>query len=232
MSETVENPAIIEEIPGSQPLGNAKREAYAQARAIMTPRALAYREAGFQSKDEHAARGNAAKLERAQEVRDRIAWLCRQPEEIIRAKRERLEQFKWNIWFADIGDYYVVVERPILDKEGNPVLDGAGNLRTRLVQDVKPFSDLTFEQRSVIQSLKYTDSGRPNLELYPKTWADVELRKQLGIGAQGREESDEFAGMSLSELAAFIMREQAAIGIKELAKLANVEAGDDAARTG
>jgi len=212
MSETVENPPIIEETPGSQPLGNAKREAYAQARAIMTPRALAYREAGFQSRDEHAARGNAAKLERAQEVLDRIAWLCRQPEEIIRAKRERLEQFKWNMWFADIGDYYAIVERPILDKKGNPVLDNEGNPRMRLVQDLKPFSELTFEQRSVIASLKYTDGGRPNLELYPKTWADVELRKQLGIGAQTRDEGDEFSRMTREELAAFIARELRAIG--------------------
>lgn len=213
MSETVENPSIIpDEAPGSRPLGNAKWERYAQERALCSSRMLAYRSAGFESEDDHAARGNAAKLERKASVSDRIAWLCRQEEDILRAKRLRLEQFKWNVWNADIGDYYVMVERPVFDKEGKPVLDIDGRQRMRMVQDVRPFADMTSEQRAVIQSLKYTDSGRPNLELIPKTWADVELRKQLGIGAAVRDEGDEFSRMTREELAAFIARELRAIG--------------------
>lgn len=223
MSEAVENPATtIAQVPGSAPLANPKWEMYAQERALCSSRMLAYRAAGFKSQDDHAACGNAAKLERKHgAVRDRIAWLCRQPEEVLRGKRQRIEEFKWNTLNADIGDYYVMVERPILDKEGDPIRDKSGKPMMRLVQDVKPFAEMTPEQRSVIQSLKYTDSGRPNLEFYSKMTAMIELRKMLGIGAAAQTIGDEFSDMTLPELAAFIMREQAAIGIKELAKLAN-----------
>lgn len=227
MSETVENPSLIPgDMPGSRPLANPKQEAYAKERALCSSRMVAYRNAGFESEDDHAARGNAAKLERKQAVRDRIAWLCRQDEDVLRAKRDKLEALKWSMINVDIGQYFVMVERPVLDKEGKQTFDAGGNPCMRIVQDVKPFSDMTSEQRSVIQSLKYTDSGRPILEFYSKQWAVVELRKMLGIGPNAHTVGDEFADMTLPELASFIMREQAAIGLKELARLANT--GDTA----
>lgn len=220
MSDVVENPSpdlpgLI--VPGSQPLGNARREAYANERALCSSRLLAYRNAGFKSCSDHDAAGNGAKLERNQEMRDRIAWLCRQPEDVVRAKRARIEQFKWDTLNHRISDYYIMVERPILDKKGDPVLDADGNRCTRLVQDIKPFSQMTDEQVAVIQSLKYTDSGRPILEFYSKQWAATELTKMHGAAEQTV--ADEFGEMSLKELAEFISREQAAVGLRELAKL-------------
>ncbi len=222
MSETVENPSIISDHEsGASPLANAKWELYARERALCSSRMVAYRAAGFDSVDDHTARGNAGKLERKPAMRDRIAWLCRQDEDVLQAARKRLWELKMSMINADIGDYYVMVQRVLLDKLGNAVLDGDGNQLTRMVQELKPFSEMTAEQRSIIQSLKYTDSGRPNLELYPKTWAIVELKKMLGIGPAAQSIGDEFGDMTLPELAQFIMREQAAIGIKELAKLAS-----------
>ncbi len=214
MSETVENPSLDSVVPGSEPLSNKKWEAYCQSRAIHNSRQLAYQEAGFRSCDAHAARGNGAKLERLRpQIRARIAWLGGQKDEITRRIASEIEAGYCAIKRADIADYYIEVERPVLDKEGNPFLDAVtGEPKTRIVQEIKPFSDMTPEQRFAISSLKYTDSGRPNLELYPRTHAMAELRKMRGIGIQGQDEGDEFSRMSRDELRAFIARELGAIG--------------------
>jgi hypothetical protein len=214
MSETVENPSstITAHAAGAQPLANAKRERYAQARAICTPRMLAYREAGFESKDDHASRGNAAKLERSPQVRDRIAWLCREEEEVLRAKRRKIESWLWLAHDMDVADFYVDAKRVATDAEGNVLVDEKGEPRTYIVQDMRPFSELSADQRNVIQSLKYTEKGKPVLEVYSKMQANIELRKMLGIGAAARDEGDEFSRMTRDELAAFIARELRAIG--------------------
>lgn len=223
MSETVENSSLV---PGSEPLANAKWELYARERALCCSRMVAYRNAGFESEDDHAARGNAGKLERKRAITDRIAWLCRQDEDVLRAKRQRIEEFKWSVKNADIGSYYVMVELPILNKEGNPVLDDEGKQCVRIVQNLKPFSDMTAEQRSIIQSLKYTDSGRPSLEFYSKQWAVTELGKMLGSNTPTI--GDEFADMSLDELKEVAAREAIALGLTELVKRTNAGRGEQA----
>lgn len=214
MSDAVENPSLLDVVPGSEPLANEKRELYCQSRAIHNSRQVAYQEAGFKSVDAHTARGNAAKLERLHpEIRTRIAWLGGQKDEITRRIAAEIEAGYCAIMRADIRDYYNEVDRPVLDKDGDPVIDETtGTAKTRVVQEIKPFSEMTPEQRFAISSLKYTDSGRPNLELYPRTHAKTELRKMRGIGVQGAEEGDEFSRMSREELRAFIARELGAIG--------------------
>lgn len=214
MSEIVENPSIAPAVSGSEPLSNKKWEAYCQSRAIHNSRQIAYQEAGFKSVDVHAARGNGAKLERQhREVRSRIAWLGGQKDEITKRIAAEIEAGYCAIMRADIRDYYNEVERPVLDKEGAPVVDEVTRApKTRIVQEIKPFSEMTPEQRFAISSLKYTDSGRPNLELYPRTHAKTELRKMRGIGVLGVQEGDEFSQMSRDELRAFIARELSAIG--------------------
>jgi hypothetical protein len=211
----------METAPGSVPLTNEKWELYCHERALCSSRMLAYRNAGFSSKKEHNWRGNAAKLERNPDIRDRIAWFCRQPEEVIRAKRDRLEGYLWGAMNFDIADYFLDSERPVLTKDGEPVLDRDGKPMFRIVQELKPFSELDAEQRAVIQGLKYTDSGRPIIELASKMQANIELRKMLGIGAAAKATGDEISEMSLDELKAFIAREQIALGINELLKRAN-----------
>jgi hypothetical protein len=70
------------------PLRNERHERFARLRAILTPKLLAAREAGFET----MTAGNVAKLDRRSDIRARIAALSRMDEEILRAKRERLEQ--------------------------------------------------------------------------------------------------------------------------------------------
>jgi hypothetical protein len=226
MSDEIENSSPPNnEAPGSFPLRNARREMYCRERALCSSPLLAYRAAGFKSCDNHAARGNAVKLERSAAVRDRIAYLTRQDEDVIRAKREKLEGYLFAVHNFDIADYYVDVERPLLTKDGDPVLGRDGKPILRTVQELRPFSDLAAEQRAIIQGLKYTDSGRPILELGTKMQANIELRKMHGIGAAAKSIGDEFSSMSMDELKAFIAREQITLGITELVRRASAGAG-------
>ena len=227
MSETVENPSTA---AGSQPLANEKWEAYCHSRAIHNSRQVAYQEAGFRSADAHAARGNGAKLERQHpEIRARIAYLGGQKDDVTQRIAAEIVSNYCAIMRVDIADYYNEVERPVLDKEGEPVIDPeSGKPKTRMVQEIKPFSQMTPEQRFSISSLKYTDSGRPNLEFYPKPHAVAELRKMLNIGMSSRTDADEFSEMSMEELKEMAAREALALGLNELAKKSN--AGDSASK--
>src|SRR6516164_8528953 len=52
--------------------------------------------------------------QRRQEIRDRIAYLTRQAEELIAEKRQRIEERLWAIHEADVADYfetYQAIER-------------------------------------------------------------------------------------------------------------------------
>ena len=49
---------------------------------------------------------NACRLERRSEIRDRIAYLTRQAEELIAEKRQRIEERLWAIHEANIQDFF------------------------------------------------------------------------------------------------------------------------------
>src|SRR5262249_42894420 len=83
--------------PGSRALKNAKNERYCRLRASAQPRINAYREAGWQTSDDDNAYSNACRLERRPELRDRIAYLTRQEEDLIVEKRRRIEEQLWAI---------------------------------------------------------------------------------------------------------------------------------------
>jgi hypothetical protein len=68
-------------LPGSQPLSNVRHEHYCRLRPLLWPKAQALREAGTRAVKNHDAVSNATRLERRQDVRDRIAFLVRQEEE-------------------------------------------------------------------------------------------------------------------------------------------------------
>ncbi len=76
--------------PGSRELKNSKHERYCRLRAALQPRAV-YREAGWNTSDAAAAYSHACRLERRPGVKDRIAYLSRDAEGLIAAKRQRLE---------------------------------------------------------------------------------------------------------------------------------------------
>ncbi len=200
-------PAPIPLIAGSRPLRNPGHERYARARSLLVPRVEAYRDAGLGGTDYHADRGNAAKLERKRKILDRIAFLTRQPEEVLAAKRARIEAFLWAAHETNYADFWKTVDEEETDEDGEPT----GNMIKR--QTLRLFSELTDEQQRMIASLKYTEKGRPILETYSRMQANIELRKLLGLGNVGREEGDEFGRMNDVELFAEIMREAKELGI-------------------
>src|SRR6516164_5764717 len=92
--------------PGSRALKNAKYERYCRLRALAQPRIGAYREVGWRSRTDNVAYINACRLERRQEIRDRIAYLIRQEEDLIEEKRRRIEEPLWGIHEANIQDFF------------------------------------------------------------------------------------------------------------------------------
>lgn len=192
--------------PGSLPLRNPKQEAYCWEITLHIPKAEAYRRAGFESSDLHAARGNANKLERRADVRDRIAWLSRQDEDVHSAKRKRIEDYLWYAHEINRADFYETIEEPELR-------DGKETGKIKRYQRLRPFTDLPPEHLALIEGIKYTDSGRPILETVSKQWANQELRKFLGFGAVARDEGDEYSRLADVELFATLRREAAVLGI-------------------
>lgn len=210
MSEVGVNlPAVIEHDPppGSLPLRNSRHERFARHRSMLMPKVEAYRAAGFESSSHHDAVGNASKLERKRAIIARVAWLCRQDEDILKAKRRRLEEFLWSIHEVNYADFFEPSERAETDAEG----EETGYLIKE--HSIKPFSELPPEHQHVIQSLKYTEKGRPVLEVYSKLQANMELRKMLGIGAVVADSDNEYSRLADVELIATLRREAAELGI-------------------
>ena len=174
---------------GARPLRNPRHERFARARSLLVPKSEAYRrafdlvEAQLDANQAHAVRGNASKLERKQQIADRITWLCRQDEEVLAEKRRRLEEFLWLVHESDPGELWEIAEREKTDAEGDAVLSEAGDPVMVRYQRLKFMVDLPEDVRRTVESIKYTESGRPQVSTYSKMQANQELRKLLGIGA-------------------------------------------------
>jgi hypothetical protein len=217
---------------GSEPLRNDKHERFARMRALDMPLLPSAREAGY----ELMTAGNAAKLHRNPEIRARIAWLTRQEEEVLREKRRMLEERQWLIHDADIGDFYEIVEEVIEDEHGNPVGDAAGKPMMRRFQRLKLFDQMSRELRMCIESLSYTEKGKPNLKLYSKAKANEELRKMAGIDRPAKLALTDAAGNDapitdadrMRALAAIIARAQAEIAAEDAAAANCGAEADDA----
>jgi hypothetical protein len=91
----------------TQPLRNERHEQFARLRALLVPRLIAVREAGYES----MTAGNAAKLDRRKDIRARIAALSAMDEEIVRMKRERIESRLMKVVEADIVRDFAIVEK-------------------------------------------------------------------------------------------------------------------------
>jgi hypothetical protein len=172
-----ETPLALPPEPGSIPLRNPAHEIYARERALMLPPRLAAQKAGFAP----SSTGQSGKLERSAKMQARIAYLTRQQEDILRAKRARLEQFWWMAIETDIAEYFEKAEEVVYDAEGN----AAG---TRTVQRLKFFENIEPEQRQLVEGLTFTEKGKPNLKLVSKSQANIELRKMLGGDAPAKTE--------------------------------------------
>jgi hypothetical protein len=111
---------------------------------LLCPKGQALREAGMRAVKNHDAVSNATRLERRRDVRDRIAFLVRQEEEVLAEKRRRIEETLWAIHEADIGDLWETYEITKVDQDGKAETDEAGNMlkvkkeRPRLLSDLPP----------------------------------------------------------------------------------------------
>src|SRR6516165_12102011 len=101
-------------LPGSRPLSNARHEHFCRLRSLLWPKARALREAGMRAVKNHDAVSNATRLERRQDVRDRIAYLVRQEEEVLAEKRKRIEEMLWAIHEANIGDFFERYDKEVI----------------------------------------------------------------------------------------------------------------------
>lgn len=163
-------PPLITETEGSQPLRNAKHEAFARARAVLLPLIEAARAAGFTT----MTAGNAAKVDRKPAVRARVCYLCGLEEQVIREKRAVIERELSRVAFANFDDFVKV------SKRGWPMLD-LNKIKT-LGEDERR------ELMSVIKGLRYTEQG-PAFELYSKLDAITQLRKLNGLDKPERIDS-------------------------------------------
>jgi hypothetical protein len=199
--------------PGSIPLKTRKMERYAQERALFNSPTVAAQHAGYNG----FSRIVAAQLERKPYIQARIAYLSRDDESALKRKRERLETILWDSVSVDRADFYETVNIPITDREGKAILDKDGNPKIRQLTQLRPLEQLSPAHRGIIESIAYTESGKPNLKLVSKEYAHRELRRMLGgdaeqgqvIGAQG-----EFSGYSDTELFSELSRMANQLGLK------------------
>jgi|SRR5215469_12467227 len=188
--------------PGSRALKNAKYEHYCRLRASAQPRISAYREAGWQSKNNDDAYANACRLERRPGVSERIEYLSHQAEELIVEKRQRIEQALWNIHEADIGAFWETYEAVKTNIDGTLATDQDGKMLTVRKQRAKLINDLPLEFRKLIEDVTVDRNGNVIPKLYSKSEASRELRKMHNIGAQTDHPESEVSRLSDAELIA------------------------------
>lgn len=199
-------------IAGSTPLRDPKKERFCRLRAVLRPKADAYRQAGFQSESDHACAGNASKLERRSDVAERIAYLCRSDESVLHEKQRRLEETLWLIHEADIGAMWETVMVEKHDRKGNPVmLDGKPVMKA--VQRPKPIDQMSEDVRRAIEVITINEAGFVVPKPYSRLQANAELRKLLGIGTLGRDDG-ELGRLSDAELVAQLANQAKELGIE------------------
>lgn len=189
MTPAVAPNAEVQPDPGSRPLRKPAHEQYARHRSLcLTPRQAVIK-LGMSPTS-----GAMSKLENSLKIQDRIAWLTRQEEELLREKRAKLEQFWWTALEADPKEFWELWDEPIYDSEGEPTG------QTRKAQRLKLFHKIPPELRQLIEGLTYTEKGKPNLKVVQKSQANIELRKMLGIDAPARTEMKHSGTVTLEAL--------------------------------
>ncbi len=188
--------------PGSLPLRTKRLEAYARERALNNSPSIAARTAGYNGRSDVVG----ANLEKKKNVQARIAWLTRDTEDAIREKRQRLETFLWDAIESDRANFYETVEVVIADRNGSPIVDRNGLPKTKTPTQLKPLEKLSATERRMIESISYTESGKPNLKLVSKEYAHRELRRMLGGDAEAARRTNDFSEYSDAELIAEISR--------------------------
>ncbi len=204
-------PAIAS--PGSQPHPNSKYERYCRLRASLLPRAQAYREAGWNTRDGDDAYSHACRLERRPGVADRIAYLSQQAQDRIPEKRARIEAQLWAIHEADIGDCFETIE-VAKSKDGKVQTYEAGKMLTVKKQRAKLLSDLPPELRKAIEDVTVDRHGNFVPKLYSKAQASAGLCKLLNLGAQEYRPESDISRLSDAELLQQLAHTAKELGVK------------------
>ena len=198
--------------PGSRALKNAKYEKYCRLRAAAQPRIRAYREVGWKTANDDDAYSNACRLERRSEIRDRISYLSRQEEELIVAKRQRIEAQLWAIAEANLQDFFEPHEVIARDHTGQPTHDENGGLLVETRVRPKLLTDLSPELAALIEDVVIDSKGRAIPRLYSKLQANKELRVMLNISA--KETPKDITQLSDQELIATLAQQARELGIE------------------
>ncbi len=209
-SELQEYPVATAVDPGSLPLRNRKQELYAQERALFNSATTSARNAGYKGHVDVVA----SELERKPKVQVRIRYLTRESENALREKRKRLEEFLWDALETDRANYYEIVQVVITDRNGIPILDRNQIPKTKPVTQLKPLEALKPHEQRMIESISYTESGKPNLKLVSKEYAHRELRRMIGGDFQPEQRANEFSQYSDAEVFAELARLANELGIK------------------
>jgi hypothetical protein len=140
------------------------------------------------------------RLERRPGVKDRIAYLSRDAEGLIAAKRQRLEEQLWSVTEADIGNYFETVEVAKSGSDGKLKTDQDGKMLTVKKQRPKLLSDLSLDQRKLIEDLSIDRNGQFVPRLYSKADANRELRRMHNIGRTDDRPENDVSRLSDAEL--------------------------------
>jgi hypothetical protein len=198
--------------PGSRALKNAKLERYARYRAQALPRIQALREVGWHSKRDDDAYANACRVERRPGVRERIEYLTRQEEDLIVAKRRRLEEQLWSLLEANISDFFETYSTVKRDHTGQPETTDEGALLTETRERPKLLADLPPEAAKLIEDVAVDSRGRLIPKLYSKLQASKELRSMLNISA--KQSAPDVTQLSDAELIAQLARQAKELGVE------------------
>jgi hypothetical protein len=180
---------------------------------MLRPKVEAFRQCGLRAATDKIAVDSAWRLEHRKDVADRIAYLSRQEEDLIKAKRQRLEESLWHQLDADIGNLFETIEVPKLNRKGEPVLDKDGHPVTQKRQVVRDLQQVPPELRHAIESISIDAKGNATVKLANKLQTNAELRKLLGLDKQ-RPVDSEISRMSDAELVSELAKQANELGVQ------------------
>jgi hypothetical protein len=162
------------DISGSKPLKVAIHERYCRYRAQALPRIEAWRKSGHIASTDNTANVNSLRLEKSMFIQARIGYLTRKAEDLIAAKRARIEEQLWAIHEASISDYFEEKEIKVTNAD-NEVINETRAI-PRLITQLSP------EMARQIEDVQVDSKGRLVPKLYSKIKAMQELRQLLDFG--------------------------------------------------
>jgi hypothetical protein len=165
----------------------------------------------------------ACRLERRSEIRDRIAYLTRQAEELIAEKRQRIEERLWAIHEANIQDFFITETVKPGAAQNSETANKANNQpENSMAVEVgvcpetrdgpRRISELDPETAKLIEDVTIDSKGRIIPKLYSKLQANKELRAMLNISA--KQSAPDVTQLSDAELIETLARQAKELGVQ------------------